>query len=298
MSNSSVVHHKELFTHIFKGDSGATNHYVTPDVAPTLGNVHDNTSIQVTIPDNSVLKSTESGNHKIPKLSPKATTAHVLPELSNTSLLSLGQLADDGYLILLNKKILKVLKNFDLILTGYCNQIDGLWDVPIPQRPLTSPPTQKLNIITNINQSTKTLVQYLHTTLFSPSKSTLLQAAHNHNLIGWPGITVDNITKYLTESPATAKGHLDQHKSNIRSTKAPSLLSDKKINFFPPKESTKIHKQNQKNIQNHNTCFNHIQNLYKSKPNNQGKNQMSNVCHNRTRHKKKFYQSGSKSNIQ
>ena len=44
-----------------------------------------------------------------------------------------AQLADDGCLILLNNKFLKVFKNFELILHGYRNQSDGLWDIPLPQ---------------------------------------------------------------------------------------------------------------------------------------------------------------------
>ena len=51
-------------------------------------------------------------------------------------------------------------------------------------------------------------------------------------------------------------------------------------------QNRNLHKQNQKNIQNHNTSLNHIQDLYQSKLNHQKKNQMRNICHNKTRHKK------------
>ena len=238
MNKSSVVHSSLHSPFIFKGDSGATNHYVAPRAAPILQNIRSNSSVEVMLPDNSVLNSTHSGTFSIPQLSSTATTAHILPALSDTSLLSLGQLADDGCLILLNKHFLKVFKNFDLILQGFRNKKDGLWDVPLPQ-PVPQPTQQKLNIVTNIHQPTKTLIQYLHAALFSPSKSTLLQAIRNNNFIGWPGLTVDNVTKYLSETPATAKGHLDQHKTNIQSTKvhgSPPLDTE---DFFPPHEPTK-----------------------------------------------------------
>ena len=84
-----------------------------------LKNVHNFTTINVTLPDNTTIRCTHSGTLDIPNLSTKATIAHVLPELSNTLLISLGQLADDGCLILLNKQILKVFKNFELILQGF-----------------------------------------------------------------------------------------------------------------------------------------------------------------------------------
>ena len=131
MTQSSVVHHSQFPT-ILKGDSGATNHYVTPAVLPQLTKIHKNSSVSVTLPDNNVIESTQSGHLNLPTLSTKATMAHVLPQLS-TLLLSLGQLADDGCLILLNNKFLKVFKNFELILHGYRNQSDGLWDIPLPQ---------------------------------------------------------------------------------------------------------------------------------------------------------------------
>ena len=162
MYNSSVVH-PSSHQIIFKGDSGATNHYVTPAAASVLKNLRTNTSINVTLPDSNTICSTHSGIIDIPKLSTSATTAHVLPELSNTSLISLGQLADDGCLILLNNKFLKVFKNFELIFQGFRNKTDGLWDIPIPQsQPKFS---HKTNVLTNTNQLTKTLVQYLHMTL-------------------------------------------------------------------------------------------------------------------------------------
>ena len=52
----------------------------------------------------------------IPQILPSAKTAHILPGLNNTSLLSLGQLADDGCIILLDKHYLNVFKIFDIIL--------------------------------------------------------------------------------------------------------------------------------------------------------------------------------------
>ena len=42
-------------------------------------------------------------------------------------------------------------------------------------------------------------------------------------------------------------------------------------------QNRNLHKQNQKNIQNHNISLNHIQDLYQSKLNHQKKNQMRNI---------------------
>ena len=241
----SVVHNFHNKIPILKGDSGATNHYVAPNDVSLLTNVRNNSSINVSLPNGSILESTKTGTLPFANLSSTATEAHILPGLSNTSLLSLGQLADDGCIILLTKTHLKVLKNFETILTGFRNKQDGLWDVPFPSTTLQSSiqqPTQVANIITPQNNPIKTLVQYLHAALFSPAKSTLLKAIKNNHFIGWPGLNVKNVEKYLLETPATAKGHLDQHRSNlqstnIKSTSMPILESD----TFPEQESNRSH---------------------------------------------------------
>jgi hypothetical protein len=50
----------------------------------------------------------------------------------------------------------------------------------------------------------------------------MLQAVKDGHLITWPGLTEDAINKHLKLTPATAMGHLNQRRQNIRSTsKAP-----------------------------------------------------------------------------
>jgi hypothetical protein len=62
------------------------------------------------------------------------------------------------------------------------------------------------------------LVRYLHKALFSPTKYALLQAVKNGHLVTWPGLTEDAIHKHLKLTPATAMGHMNQRRQNIRST--------------------------------------------------------------------------------
>jgi hypothetical protein len=51
----------------------------------------------------------------------------------------------------------------------------------------------------------------------------MLQAVKDGHLITWPGLTEDAINKHLKLTPATAMGHMNQRRQNIRSTsKAPS----------------------------------------------------------------------------
>jgi hypothetical protein len=58
----------------------------------------------------------------------------------------------------------------------------------------------------------------LHKALFSPTKSALLQAVKNGHLVTCPGITEEMINKHLKLTPATAMGHMNQRRHNIRST--------------------------------------------------------------------------------
>jgi hypothetical protein len=66
--------------------------------------------------------------------------------------------------------------------------------------------------------NTGALVNYLHKALFSPKKSALLHAVKQGNLITWPGLTEEAIHKHLKMTPATAMGHINQKRQNIRST--------------------------------------------------------------------------------
>jgi hypothetical protein len=66
-------------------------------------------------------------------------------------------------------------------------------------------------------RNTGALIHYLHKAL-SPTKSALLQAVKDGHLITWPGLTENAINKHLKLTPATAMGHMNQRRQNIRST--------------------------------------------------------------------------------
>jgi hypothetical protein len=46
----------------------------------------------------------------------------------------------------------------------------------------------------------------------------MLQEVKDGHLITWPVLTEDAINKHLKLAPATAMGHMNQHRHNIRST--------------------------------------------------------------------------------
>jgi hypothetical protein len=192
-------------------------------------------------------------------LSIPAKTAHIFSELK-APLLSLGQLCDDGCDVHLSKTKLTASKDNTIILEGYRNHSDGLWDVPIPQPKLPKPIQQhqpylkhqhsSANIIIRKDKTKMELIQWLHASCGSPKQSTFIKAVQKGNFLTWPGLTIDLIKKHLPECIATNKGHLNQERKNIQSTKPsisinplvklePSTI-ERNLDFFPPSESPNL----------------------------------------------------------
>ena len=79
-----------------------------------------------------ITKTSESG--MIPlhsSFSATAQKAHVFPSLTSASLISIGQLCDNGCTAILNNKALTIYKNGHPVLRGIRNLVDGLWDIDL-----------------------------------------------------------------------------------------------------------------------------------------------------------------------
>ena len=74
----------------------------------------------------------------LPLLSLAAKKTAILPQLKSSSLISLGQLADDGCTIVLDYKKLTGIKKNEIVLEGVRNSSDGLWDIPVHKQLLTA----------------------------------------------------------------------------------------------------------------------------------------------------------------
>ena len=75
-------------------------------------------------------------------LSAKAKQARILKDLTYASLISLGQLADDGCKIEIDAHALTVSKDEEVTPRSYRNRQDGLYDIPI----YNDHPTHKTSI--------------------------------------------------------------------------------------------------------------------------------------------------------
>ena len=233
---------------ISKADSGASQHYFKNEDVPVISNcTKTQVGPTVSLPDGTSMQATKTGNLELsPLLSKKATAVHVFKGIQNSSLLSIGQLCDDDCVAVLKKKDINIYKDDKVIISGTRNFYDGLWDVEIPVRDTTvktmtitpththnrlcagnSPVetnqnatvTQKLNAIIRKAQTKQELVQYLHGCCGSTTLATWAKAIKNGNFITWPGINDIKVLQDGVPSVATAKGHLDQERKNLQSTK-------------------------------------------------------------------------------
>ena len=103
----------------------------------STGPAHSTPSVQ--LPNGEIIHSTANAQLPLsPELSKCAKQALILPKLSSSNLVSVGQLCDDGCEIILNKYELTAIKNNKVIVKGYRNKHDGLWDIPIHKKHVTT----------------------------------------------------------------------------------------------------------------------------------------------------------------
>jgi hypothetical protein len=139
------------------------------------------------------------------------------PGMANHSLLSVGQLCDEGYIVTFKHASVTVCNSQkSQILNGPRDLDTGLWRINL-KRDNTHIPEPIENNMYEL-RNTGALVNYLHKSLFSPTKSALFQAVKDGHLITLPGLTEDAIHKHLKLTPSTAMGHMNQRRQNIRPT--------------------------------------------------------------------------------
>jgi hypothetical protein len=157
------------------------------------------------------MESSHIAEFDIPELNADASKAHVFPGMANHSLLSVGKLCDEGYVVTFKHASVTVCNSQKSpILSGPRYLDTGLWRINLKR--------DNNHIPEPIANNTGALVIYLHKALFSPTISALLQAVKDGHLITWPGLTEDAIHKHLKLTPSTAMGHMNQRCQNIRST--------------------------------------------------------------------------------
>jgi hypothetical protein len=163
------------------------------------------------------MESSHTDELNIPELNAAASIVHVFPGMANHSLLSVGQLCNEGYIVTFRNASVTICNPQEFqILSGARDLDTGLWRINLRKYDQQVHQSIANNVYKLCN--TGALVHYLHKALFSPTKSALLQAVKNGHLVTWPGLTEEAIHKHLKLAPAMAMGHMNQRRQNIRST--------------------------------------------------------------------------------
>ena len=156
-----------------------------------------------------------------------ATTGYIIPGMKNHSLISVTKLCRAGCKVLFSTSECVVIHNGIEILRGRIHPKSGLWYLPINQKQTDT--TFLIHNDNNVKQTThqansvyhsSTLaetIQFIHQCLFSPTIDTLCKAIDNKQLIDFSPIKSNQVKKYLPESTATAKGHMNRLRKGTRS---------------------------------------------------------------------------------
>ena len=215
---------------------GATSHFLSM-YAPLLNRSPALNPLSVTLPNGSKVQSTEEEELDIPILPKPARLAHVIPDLTLHSLLSVVTLCNAGCEVIFHKTHAIVKYKGKIVLQGRKYTKTGLWMVPLQQtKPTTAVvATNKAHVINNalhsnqnkefasnvLQTSTKAeLALFHHQSVGSPPKSTFLKSIRSHPK-QWPtfkGLTYEITSKHLLDSPATYKGHMTRTKQGVQST--------------------------------------------------------------------------------
>jgi hypothetical protein len=197
-------------------DSGCTGHFFLAN-APCLHKVKSRIPLTVRLPSGATMESSHTAELDIPQLNAAESKAHVFPGMSNQSLLSVGQLCDEGYIFTFKQTSLTICDSKkSQILNGPRDLNTGLWRINLKQTNNHTPKPIE-NTVYELRK-TGALVHYLNKALFSPTKYAMLQAVKDGHLITWPGLKEDAINKHLKLTRATAMVHINQRHQSIRST--------------------------------------------------------------------------------
>jgi hypothetical protein len=186
------------------------------------------------------MTSTHEANLDIPKLPDSATRAHIVPELQTHSLLSLGQFCDSGCTATIDQDTIDIFYQNEMVLSGQRSPDTTLWHIeyPIDDKP-------KIHYTNNAigRNTTANIVAFMHAAFFSPVLSTLYKALKLGYITHIPGLTAESLKKHPPQSFAMVKGHLNQTRKNVRSTKTTTIDTIDNFDDFHPPQLTDEDKQ-------------------------------------------------------
>ena len=219
-------------------DSGADGHYISERDRCKAGLpiLHPSTK-RVGVANGGTSKAKFVTRLPFKQLSNNAAKADTFQDFP-TSLMSVGKTCDDGNISIFTDAGVSVYKEQDVLITCQNEPIligvrdeHGRYRIPlIQQRGQMQPraPSKKAKkALRQANSvydlpSIEQAIKWMHAVCGYPVKSTWLKAIKAGNFIGWPLLTTANVKKYYPETDETHKGHMNQARKNVRSTKVKS----------------------------------------------------------------------------
>ena len=162
------------------------------------------------------MTATHIADLQIDALPPEARIGYIVPDI-DVCLLAVAPLCDAGCEVRFTATAVIIEQNGKQILQGERDTKNSLWHIPYKVTPqqafsMQLTPTQ--------------LVEFAHAEIFSPRITTLQKALDSNFLPPIPGLTVALLCRHPPNLIATAKGHMDQTRKNLRSTKATTPSPD------------------------------------------------------------------------
>jgi hypothetical protein len=168
-------------------DSGCTGHFLLSNF-PCLNKNLTTNPLTVRLPNGQTMKSTHTATLDITQLSKSAKAAHIFPAMENNSLLSVGQLCDEGYCLLFSIDEVKILNEKQKnIMKGNRDCATGLWRIDLYHKKTNCNISQKQPHIHSANnvyalRNTGAQVNYLHKAMFSCTTYDLVRAVKKGHL--------------------------------------------------------------------------------------------------------------------
>jgi hypothetical protein len=114
-------------------DSGCTGHFLLM-TAPCLNKFKSWNPLTVRLPNSATMESSHTADLDIPELSAAVSKAHVFPGMAHHSLLSVGQLCDEGYIITFQQDTVTICNSESYkLLSGPRDVTTGLWQINLKQ---------------------------------------------------------------------------------------------------------------------------------------------------------------------
>ena len=229
--------HGEAAAVMITYDSGADGHYISEkDRQQARLPILRQSSKRVGLANGGVSTAKHVTRLPFEQLSAEAGTADTFEDFPS-SLMSVGKTSDDGTISIFTKDGVTVHKEEDVLITCQGAPIligvrdeRGRYRIPLIQHrngnwQPRKPSKRARKVLSQANSvydlpSTEQAIKWMHAVCGYPVKSTWLKAVKAGNYVGWPLLSEKNVRKYYPETTETPKGHMNQTRKNVRSTKS------------------------------------------------------------------------------